>query len=65
MLFFDYLFEQFGVNEPIMSNEITFGNYSKPWIYKQLNTLVTEGKLIRFEKVFITFQQILYLEKVC
>ena len=50
MLFFDYLFEQFGVNEPIMSNEITFGNYSKPWIYKQLNTLVTEGKLIRFEK---------------
>lgn len=50
MLFFDYLFEQFGTNEPIMSNEITFGNYSKPWIYKQLNTLVTEGKLIRFEK---------------
>lgn len=50
MFFFDYLFEQFGVNEPIMSNEIIFGNYSKPWIYKQLNTLVTEGKLIRFEK---------------
>ncbi len=50
MLFFDYLVEQFGANEPIMSNEITFGSYSKPWIYKQLNTLVTEGKLIRFEK---------------
>lgn len=50
MIFFDYLFEQFGVNEPIMSNEITFENYSKPWIYKQLNALVTEGKLIRFEK---------------
>ena len=50
MLFFDYLFEQFGVNEPIMSNEITFGNYSKPWIYKQLNALVNEGRLIRFEK---------------
>ncbi|MBR4050719.1 MAG: hypothetical protein IKK09_09505 [Clostridia bacterium] len=49
-MFFDYLFEQFGVNEPIMSNEITFENYSKPWIYKQLNALVTEGKLIRFEK---------------
>lgn len=50
MLFFDYLFEQFGVNEPIMSNEIAFENYSKPWIYKQLNALVAEGKLIRFEK---------------
>lgn len=50
MSFFDYLFEQFGANEPIMSNEITFGNYSKPWIYKQLNALVGEGKLIRFEK---------------
>ena len=50
MLFFDYLFEQFGVNEPIMSNEIIFGNYSKPWIYKQLNALVNEGRLIRFEK---------------
>ena len=50
MLFFDYLFEQFGTNEPIMSNEITFGNYSKPWIYKQLNALVNEGRLIRFEK---------------
>ena len=50
MLFFDYLFEKYGTNEPIMSNEISFEGYSKPWIYKQLNVLVEEGKLVRFEK---------------
>lgn len=48
--FYDYLFEKFGANEPIMSNEISFEGYSKPWIYKQLNALVADGKLIRFEK---------------
>lgn len=50
MQFYDYLLEKFGANEPIMSNEIEFEDYSKPWIYKQLNMLVNEGKLIRFEK---------------
>lgn len=50
MQFFDYLLEKFGENEPIMSNEIEFEDYSKPWIYKQLNSLVSQGKLIRFEK---------------
>lgn len=50
MKFFDYLLRTFGANEPIMSNEIIFEDYSKPWIYKQLNTLVSQGKLIRFEK---------------
>ena len=50
MQFYDYLLEKFGVNEPIMSNEIVFEEYSKPWIYKQLNALVNEGKLLRFEK---------------
>ena len=50
MTFFEYLLEQFGSNEPIMSSEISFEGYSKPWIYKQLNILVEEGKLVRFEK---------------
>ena len=50
MTFFEYLIEQFGSNEPIMSSEISFEGYSKPWIYKQLNILVEEGKLVRFEK---------------
>ena len=50
MQFYDYLLERFGTNEPIMSTEITFEDYSKPWIYKQLNALIKEDKLIRFEK---------------
>lgn len=50
MPFFNYLFKTFGTNEPILSNEISFEKYSKPWIYKQLNSLVNEGRLIRFEK---------------
>lgn len=50
MQFYDYLLERFGTNEPIMSTEIMFEDYSKPWIYKQLNALVKENKLIRFEK---------------
>ena len=50
MQFYYYLLEKFGTNEPIMSNEIEFEDYSKPWIYKQLNVLVNEGKLLRFEK---------------
>lgn len=50
MQFYDYLLEKFGANEPIMSNEIVFEEYSKPWIYRQLNVLVNEGKLLRFEK---------------
>lgn len=50
VFFYEYLLDEFGINEPIMSNEISFEGYSKPWIYKQLNALVKEGKLIRFEK---------------
>lgn len=50
MILFNSLLQQYGTNEPIMSSEITFQNYSRPWIYKQLNQLCEEGKLVRFEK---------------
>ena len=33
-----------------MSSELSFGGYSRPWIYKQLNQLCEEGKLVRYEK---------------
>ena len=33
-----------------MSNEISFMDYSRPWIYKELNSLCKAGKLIRYEK---------------
>ena len=50
MTLYDYLLQQYGTNEPIISANITFNEYSRPWIMKQLKSLCEEGKLIRFEK---------------
>lgn len=50
MTLYDSLLQTFGTNEPIFSNEITFKDYSRPWILKQLAQLCDEGKLIRYEK---------------
>lgn len=50
MTLFESLLQQYGVNEPILSSELSFGGYSRPWIYKQLNQLCEEGKLVRYEK---------------
>ena len=50
MVLFDYLLDAYGYDEPISVNEIRFGNYSRPWLYKELNKLCEDKKLIRFEK---------------
>lgn len=50
MTLLESLLQQYGVNEPILSSELSFGGYSRPWIYKQLNQLCEEGKLVRYEK---------------
>lgn len=50
MNLYQSLLNTFGTDEPIMSNEIAFKDYSKPWIYKELNKLCEEGKLIRYER---------------
>lgn len=50
MEFLQYLIDKFGYNEPILSEEISFNSFSKPWIRKQLTKLVSSGNLIRFEK---------------
>ena len=50
MTLFESLVEQIGTNEPILSSEISFQDYSRPWIYKQLNQLCEEGKIVRYEK---------------
>lgn len=50
MPLFESLMQQYGANEPILSSELSFGGYSRPWIYKQLNQLCEEGKLVRYEK---------------
>lgn len=50
MTLFESILQQYGTNEPILSSDIVFKDYSRPWIYKQLNQLCEEGKIVRFEK---------------
>ena len=50
MTLFEFLMGQYGTNEPILSSDISFRDYSRPWISKQLAQLCEEGKLIRYEK---------------
>lgn len=50
MTLFDSLLQTYGYNEPILSTEIVYQSYSRPWIAKQLTQLCNEGKLIRYEK---------------
>ena len=50
MTLYDVLLETYGYNEPILTNEIQFNNYSKPWIYKELKRLCDSGEIKRFEK---------------
>lgn len=42
--------EEYGENTPIATGEISFKNYSRPWINKELNRLCKEKKLVRYEK---------------
>ena len=50
MTLYEYLLQQYGTNEPIISTDISFKEYSRPWVMKQLKSLCEDGKLIRFEK---------------
>ena len=50
MTLYQYLLETFGTNEPFLTSEIQFQDYSKPWLYKEINKLCDEGKLIRYER---------------
>lgn len=50
MDFYSCLLEQYGYNEPIFVQEVGYKEYSKPWIYKELNRLCGAGALIRYDK---------------
>ncbi len=50
MTLYDVLLKEYGYNEPILTCEIQFNNYSKPWIYKELNRLCETEEIKRFEK---------------
>jgi hypothetical protein len=49
MGFYEYLFDIYGVNEPILVGEIRYKDYSRPWLFKKLKKLTNDGKLIRFD----------------
>lgn len=50
MSLYENLIKQFGYNEPILTEEISYDSYSKAWIYKELNKLCTDGLIVRFDK---------------
>lgn len=50
MSLYDYLLSTFGADEPFYTTEISFKDYSKPWLYKELNKLCENGKIIRYER---------------
>ena len=50
MNLYEYLLSAFGVDEPFYTTEIDYGEYSKPWLYKELNKLCEDGKIIRYER---------------
>jgi hypothetical protein len=49
MTFSDELKEKYGYNEPIYVNDIAFKNYSRAWIFKELQKLINSGEIIRFD----------------
>ena len=50
MSLYDYLCNEFGSNEPFYTMEINYKDYSRPWLYKELNKLCEEEKIIRYER---------------
>lgn len=50
MPLYDYILKQYGPNEPILVSDLSYENYSQAWIYKQLNKLLSEEKIVRYEK---------------
>lgn len=50
MSLYQSLLEHYGYNEPIVSSEIEYKSYSRPWIYKEMNKLCDQGMVVRYEK---------------
>lgn len=46
----NYLNTKYGLNNPFSFDEISFKTYSLPWIKKELNKLVLDNRIIRFER---------------
>lgn len=47
---YNYLIETYGFNEPIISKDVSYQNYSRQWLYKEFNKLCESGEIIKYEK---------------
>lgn len=50
MSLYENLVQSFGYNEPIMTTEINYKGYSRPWIYKEMNRLCESGSVVHYDK---------------
>lgn len=50
MTLYEKLLNEYGYGNPFSFEEIKFNNYSLPWIKKELNKLVSENRIIRYER---------------
>jgi len=50
MSLFETLLSVYGYNEPIFIRQISYKNYSRPWINKEIHNLCMSGELARYEK---------------
>lgn len=50
MTLYDMLLNQYGYGNPFLFEEIKFNNYSLPWIKKEVNKLVSENRIVRYER---------------
>jgi len=57
MTFCDYLKEKYGIDEPIYIEDISFENYSRSWIFKELRKLIDKGALKRFDRGIYYFSR--------
>ena len=55
MEFGEYLKNKYGTGEPIYREEIEFKNYSRSWIFKELNKLIENGEIKRFDTAIYYF----------
>lgn len=50
MTLYEMLLNEYGYGNPFSFEEVKFNNYSLPWIKKELNKLVSDNRIVRYER---------------
>ena len=50
MSLYENLVQRFGYDVPILTTEINYKSYSRPWIYKEMNRLCESGSVVHYDK---------------